>query len=95
MAACAEAMLRELSVVHERKDQYVLMERAFQLVAEAVEGGQVRRVWCAGSVIQARQVPVVRLRVAETRAGMRRHRHKHPWDLSCTCTYESMPLTFC
>lgn len=31
IAACAEAMQREISVVHERKDQYVLLERAFQV----------------------------------------------------------------
>ena len=31
VAACAEAMQREISVVHERKDQYVLLERAFQV----------------------------------------------------------------
>ncbi len=31
VASCAEAMLREMSVVHERKDQYVLMERGFQV----------------------------------------------------------------
>ena len=35
VAACAEAMLREMSVVHERKDQYVLLERAFQVVLDA------------------------------------------------------------
>lgn len=35
VAACAEAMLREVSVVHERKDQYVLLERAFQVVLDA------------------------------------------------------------
>ena len=31
VAACAEAMQREISVVHERKDMYVLLERAFQV----------------------------------------------------------------
>jgi pentatricopeptide repeat protein len=35
VAACAEAMLREVSVIHERKDQYVLLERAFQVVSDA------------------------------------------------------------
>ena len=38
VAACAEAMQREISVVHERKDQYVLLERAFQ-----VNGGLSQR----------------------------------------------------
>lgn len=38
VAACAEAMLREVSVVHERKDQYVLLERAFQVVLDAEKG---------------------------------------------------------
>jgi hypothetical protein len=32
VAATAEAMQREISVVHERKDQYVLLERAFQVI---------------------------------------------------------------
>ncbi|GAX74542.1 hypothetical protein CEUSTIGMA_g1991.t1 [Chlamydomonas eustigma] len=35
IAATAEAMQREISVVHERKDQYVLLERAFQVLEEA------------------------------------------------------------
>lgn len=39
IAACAEAMLREMSVVHERKDQYVLLERAFQVAADAEKAG--------------------------------------------------------
>jgi pentatricopeptide repeat protein len=39
VAACAEAMQREVSVVHERKDQYVLLERAFGLVDEAEATG--------------------------------------------------------
>ena len=38
VAACAEAMQREISVVHERKDQYVLLERAFQV--RGGEGGE-------------------------------------------------------
>lgn len=39
VAACAEAMQRELSVAHERKDQYVLLERALNLVDQAEAAG--------------------------------------------------------
>lgn len=35
IATCAEAMKRDLEVALERKEQYVLLERAFQYVAEA------------------------------------------------------------
>ena len=35
----AEAMQRELTVVHERKEQFVLLERAFQVVEEAEAAG--------------------------------------------------------
>lgn len=35
ISAFAEAMTRNVSVVHERKEQYVLLERSFQYVAEA------------------------------------------------------------
>ena len=36
VAACGEAMQREVSVVHERKDMYVLLERAFQVQQKSV-----------------------------------------------------------
>jgi len=39
VSACAEAMQRELSVAHERKDQYVLLERAMNLVEQAESSG--------------------------------------------------------
>ena len=45
VAACAEAMQREISVVHERKDQYVLLERAFQV---RVKGRGRGAVGCIG-----------------------------------------------
>ncbi|KAG2495157.1 hypothetical protein HYH03_006765 [Edaphochlamys debaryana] len=55
IASCAEAMKRDLTVVHERKDQYVLLERAFQYVADAESAGVALEapVWnalmvCAG-----------------------------------------------
>eukprot|EP00198_Chlamydomonas_reinhardtii_P001964 XP_001691300.1 protein with PPR repeats [Chlamydomonas reinhardtii] len=55
IATCAEAMKRDLTVVHERKDQYVLLERAFQYVADAEAAGVTLQapVWnslmvCAG-----------------------------------------------
>ncbi|GFR52105.1 hypothetical protein Agub_g14618 [Astrephomene gubernaculifera] len=55
IATCAEAMKRDLTVVHERKDQYVLLERAFQYVADAEAAGVALQapVWnalmvCAG-----------------------------------------------
>ncbi|EFJ49645.1 hypothetical protein VOLCADRAFT_104228 [Volvox carteri f. nagariensis] len=55
IATCAEAMKRDLTVMHERKDQYVLLERAFQYVADAEAAGVVLQapVWnslmvCAG-----------------------------------------------
>lgn len=35
ISAFAEAMTRNVSVAHERKEQYVLLERSFQYVAEA------------------------------------------------------------
>ncbi|GLI62167.1 hypothetical protein VaNZ11_004747 [Volvox africanus] len=55
IATCAEAMKRDLTVMHERKDQYVLLERAFQYVADAEAAGVALQapVWnslmvCAG-----------------------------------------------
>ncbi|GLC36947.1 hypothetical protein PLESTB_000175400 [Pleodorina starrii] len=39
IATCAEAMKRDLTVMHERKDQYVLLERAFQYVADGEAAG--------------------------------------------------------
>ncbi|KAJ9522973.1 hypothetical protein QJQ45_023772, partial [Haematococcus lacustris] len=39
VAAFAEAMRRELTVVHERRDQYVLLERATTILQEAQEAG--------------------------------------------------------
>ena len=39
IATCAEAMKRDLAVAHERKEQYVLLEKAFQYVAEAEQAG--------------------------------------------------------
>ncbi len=55
IATCAEAMKRDLTVVHERKEQFVLLERAFQYVADAEAAGVVLQapVWnslmvCAG-----------------------------------------------
>eukprot|EP00798_Chlamydomonas_sp_ICE-L_P004336 gene4336-14449_t len=41
VSAFAEAMSRELRVVHERKDQYVLLERATQIILEA-EASNIR-----------------------------------------------------
>lgn len=55
IATCAEAMKRDLTVAHERKEQYVLLERAFQYVQDAEAAGVVLTapVWnsllvCAG-----------------------------------------------
>ncbi|KXZ51095.1 hypothetical protein GPECTOR_14g78 [Gonium pectorale] len=55
IATCAEAMKRDLTVVHERKDQYVLLERAFHYVEDAEAAGVALQapVWnalmvCAG-----------------------------------------------